>query len=109
VSSTDAAIRELISFSLNISDVDRSPVEDCTTRGIPTRQGQCIYARDRSMVSNYAEYIVAFHLKDRRIVRIAQARCGLDQGVEHPLQIEGRPADDLQNIGGRRLLFQRLG
>src|SRR5262245_5184450 len=39
-------------------------------------------------------------------MRIAQARCGLDQRIEYPLQIERRPADDLQDIGGGRLLFQ---
>ena len=41
-------------------------------------------------------------------MRIAQARCGLDQRIKYFLHVEGRPADDLQNIGGGRLLFQRL-
>ena len=51
---------------------------------------------------------IAKHLMDARIVRIAQARRRLDQRVKHPLQIEGRPADDLQNLGGGRLLLQRF-
>ena len=32
----------------------------------------------------------------------------LDQRIEHRLQIEGRTADDLEDIGGRRLLLQRF-
>ena len=32
-----------------------------------------------------------------------------DQSVEHDLQIEGRTADDLEHIGGRRLLLERFG
>ena len=38
----------------------------------------------------------------------AQARRALGDGVQHPLQVGGRPADDLQHLGGRRLLLQRL-
>src|SRR5262245_24071238 len=49
---------------------------------------------------------IAKHLKDRDVIRIAEARCGLDERIEYPLQIEGRPADDLQDIGGGRLLLQ---
>ena len=32
----------------------------------------------------------------------------LDQRVEHRLQVERRAADDLQHVGGRGLLLQRL-
>ena len=37
------------------------------------------------------------------------ARRPSDQRVEHGLQIERRAADDLQHVGGRGLLLQRLG
>ena len=37
------------------------------------------------------------------------ARRILDQGVEHRLQVDGRAADDLKNLAGRRLLLQRFG
>src|SRR5215471_12740018 len=57
------------------------------------------------MVRDKAQAI-AKRLKDRRVIRIAEACRGLDQRIEHPLQIERRPADDLQNISGGRLLFQ---
>ena len=41
-------------------------------------------------------------------VRLAQPRRRFDQRVEHGLQVEGRAADDLENVGGRGLLLQRL-
>src|SRR5262249_10145582 len=49
---------------------------------------------------------IAKHLKDRGVIRIAQSRCGLHQRIEYFLHVERRPADDLQNIGRGRLLFQ---
>jgi len=49
---------------------------------------------------------IAKHLKDRGVICIAQARCGLDQRIEYSLHVECRPADDLQNIGSGRLLFE---
>ena len=39
--------------------------------------------------------MIAKHLMDHHVIRIAQARRGLRQRIKHPLQIEGRPADDL--------------
>jgi len=57
------------------------------------------------MVRHEAQTI-AKHLKDGGVIRIAEARCGLDQGIEYFLHVKRRPADDLQNIGRGRLLFQ---
>src|SRR5215467_15745872 len=57
------------------------------------------------MVRNQA-HTVSKYLKDHGVIRIAQARCRLDQRIEYFLHVEGRPADDLQNIGSGRLLFQ---
>src|SRR5262249_7384863 len=41
-------------------------------------------------------------------VRVAEAHCRLDQRIEHRFQIEGRATDDLEHVGGSRLLLQRL-
>ena len=41
-------------------------------------------------------------------IRSAQPGGGLDQCVEHRLQIEGRAADDLEHIAGRGLVFERF-
>src|SRR5271169_3643687 len=37
-----------------------------------------------------------------------KSRGGLKQRVEHWLQIEGRAADDLEDIAGRGLVFERF-
>src|SRR5262245_28076113 len=41
-------------------------------------------------------------------ISFAQARCGFDESVEYRLQIERRPADHLEYIGGGCLLLQRF-
>ena len=40
--------------------------------------------------------------------RVAQPTSRHHQCVEHCLQIERRTADDLEHVGGRRLLLKRL-
>jgi hypothetical protein len=47
--------------------------------------------------------------RDPRAFSVAKPGGGLNQSVEHRLQVEGRPADNLQNIAGRGLLFEGLG
>src|SRR5262249_48619091 len=103
-----AALRVLSGFGLYISDMDRSAVEDGTCGGNTTYQGQRVIDRegaDPPMLGDEAQTI-AKHLKDHGVIRIAQACRGLDQRIEYFLHVEGRPADDLQNIGSGCLLFQ---
>ncbi len=52
---------------------------------------------------------IAVAKEDDGIFRLAKASCGLDQRVENWLQIKRRATDDLEHIGGRRLLLQRFG
>ena len=47
-------------------------------------------------------------LKDHAPVGGAKSGGGLGQRVEHRLQVECRSADDLEHIGGRRLLLKRF-
>ena len=102
------ALGVFIRFGLDVCDLNRSSFEEARPAMYPHKW----YGRlsDRAgrgnlpMVRDEAQTI-AKHLKDRRVIRIAQARRGLDQRLKYPLQIEGRPADDLQNVGGGRLLF----
>ena len=47
--------------------------------------------------------------RDGADIGVAQSRRRLDERIEHRLQVEGRAADDLQHLGRRRLLLQRLG
>ncbi len=41
-------------------------------------------------------------------VNSKESGCALGDSLEHPLQIERRPADDLEHVGGRSLLLERL-
>ena len=45
---------------------------------------------------------------DGRHVGLAQPRCRFDERIEHGLELEGRAADDLQNLRRRGLLLQQL-
>src|SRR5262245_59497205 len=45
---------------------------------------------------------------DRRQIGLAQARRRFHQRLKHSLEIECRPADDLQHVGGRGLLLERF-
>src|SRR6516225_4776268 len=51
----------------------------------------------------------AFTRMDERTIGLTQPCGRLDEGVQHRLQIERRPADDLEHIGGGGLLLQRFG
>ena len=101
------ALGVFICLGQDVCDLNRSQVDDGTCRDAPAhKRGKCRIDRGNlPMVRDNAQTI-ANYLKDRGIIRIAQARCGLDQRIEHFLHVEGRPADDLQNISGGRLLFQ---
>src|SRR5262245_53605364 len=46
--------------------------------------------------------------EEKSVIRLAQAGRRFDQSVEHELQIEGRAADNLENVGGGSLLLQRF-
>src|SRR5205823_10171782 len=45
---------------------------------------------------------------DGRHLGVTQPRSRLDQDVQYWLQVEGRAADRLQHVTGRRLVFERL-
>ena len=45
---------------------------------------------------------------DRRLVRVTQTSGRGHHGLEHGIKIERRAADDLQNLAGRGLIFQRF-
>src|SRR5262249_48714266 len=42
------------------------------------------------------------------LVGFTQSGCRFDQRLEHRLEIEGRATDDLEHVGRRGLLLQRL-
>src|SRR6516225_8523296 len=52
---------------------------------------------------------VALAQEERSKLSLAEARRVRQDGLEDRLQFSSRAADDLQDLGGRRLLLQRLG
>ena len=59
------------------------------------------------MVSDYAENIVAFHLKDCRVIRFAKASRARRNLREYAFQVPRRAGDDLQDLRGGGLLLSR--
>src|SRR5438445_12089977 len=49
-----------------------------------------------------------FELEDEPVPRIGKARRVLDERVKDALQVERRPADDLEDLARRGLLIERL-
>ena len=45
---------------------------------------------------------------DSTLISLAQPGGSFDEGIQYRFEIERRAADDLENIGGRRLLLQRF-
>src|SRR5262245_13075766 len=104
------ALGVFITFGQDVCDVNRSPFDDGTSCNEPTNNGPGELSnraghRNLPMVRDEV-LTIAKHLKDRGVIRIAQARRGLDECIEHFLHVEGRAADDLQNIRGGGLLLQ---
>ena len=59
-------------------------------------------------MSPRSRYTIALARRIDGHIGIAEPRSGLDQRVEHRLQVEGRAADDLQDVAGGGLIFERL-
>jgi hypothetical protein len=48
-------------------------------------------------------------LKDGYVTGSAEARRILDDNIQHGLELGRRGANDSENLGDRRLLFERVG
>ena len=51
---------------------------------------------------------LALTTDDQGHLGVTKPDSGLNQRVEHRLQVEGRPADDFQHVAGRGLVFERF-
>ncbi len=113
-----AATTLLASGSANSGSAKRS--ETWTTRPssaarpvIVARAGVNVRPRTNASISGASPGSRTGGIRPRRgsqvrDIRAAQPRRGLDYGVEHRLQIEGRTADQLQQVARRGLVFERL-
>ena len=54
------------------------------------------------------EETLAVALQDQRVFGRTKALRGLDDGVHDGPQVVGRAADDVENVAGRSLIFERF-
>src|SRR6516225_8257294 len=100
--------RELVALGSDIADMYRLALQDRAPGNRRSCDGQFDKVnRNRSMMSPKHKRF-ALSQKDHRVIGIAQPRCRFHQRIEHRLQIERRPADHLEHVGGGGLLLQRL-
>src|SRR5262249_18929893 len=90
-----------------VVNMDWLAVQNSAACGPPPRERKFdeVY-RDRSVMSSKDERIVLAQ-EDRCIVCVAKPGSGLDQCVEHCLEIECRAADDLEYVSVGGLLWKR--
>ncbi len=104
--------REVRPLGLHVGHVDGARVEHRATVGrlAVDRNGELAEAsaKNRAMMGDEQE-LVAVAAEDAHVLRLAQARRALRHGVEHGLDVGRRARDNAQDLGGRRLLLQRLG
>src|SRR5262249_46602372 len=101
------AVRKLVGACLKIMDVDRRTIDEGSSNNDAASDRPVRFHRNRAMMRSEMQRF-AVTQKNSRIVRLAESRCRLSKRIEHDLQIERRPADDLKHIGGRGLLLQRF-
>jgi hypothetical protein len=103
------ALGEFVNLGLQIGNVDRPPVEHCTSRGgSPYHRKHADRTRgDRALVSDEAKP-VALDLEDPGIEGVAQTGGAPQHRREHGLDVGRRVGDDAQNLGGGGLLFSCL-
>src|ERR1700738_3112064 len=82
-------------------------IENRSARGIVADQRKRSGLSDRTLKGDEEEP-VAVRTPNGRIVRLAQPRRALADGVEHGLNVGRRVRDGAKNLAGRRLLLQRL-
>src|SRR5262249_58388337 len=93
--------------------VYRAALQDCTAHRRPSAwyHGVLLYevtVLGRHVVGRGQSLQLAVLSVDAATYGPTQPRRVLDQRLEYGPKIEGRSADQLQHLGGRRLLFQRL-
>src|SRR5262249_23204385 len=86
----------------------RAPDRTLASRCIARALGLVLKGGTKLIGRLHAEKAVDSWTSNTPHIGLAQFCRRLDQGIEHSLQIEGRPADYLEHVGGRGLLLQRL-
>src|SRR5262245_30192323 len=99
-----ATLRIFLRLPLQVSDVDSPAIEKRPARGCPANYREGLDT-NRTVMGEEKESF-ALGLPNGGVVRLAQARRGLYERIEHGPQIKGRAADDLEHVGRRGLLLK---
>jgi hypothetical protein len=107
LSSVGTAFRIFLRLRLKIRHMDRPPLQQGTSAGRAAYDGDRVSKRrrERPIMGAYCQSAI-LELEDPYVFGTAENCGGLDQRVEHRLKIEFRAADNLENVGGGRLLLQ---
>jgi hypothetical protein len=91
-------------------DMDRLPVNDCSTSGCATIQDATHTAHstchgNRAKVRSKAQKIT-IDAKDGSILRVTQLRSSLGNRIEHGLEVRRRASDHPEDVAGGGLAFE---
>ena len=107
-----AALRELTDLGLHVGNVDSPRLQHTPTGDGASGEGQSELAdrvySDGPMMGDEEES-VACEPEDGGILGLAEAARAGRHGVEYRLDVNRRAADDLEDLGGGRLLLEGLG
>ena len=103
----------IFGISPNILDVDRPTLERGPRRDrMPSGPDRVtryeLLVLWRHVVGGRHTNEIAIVSVDESPFRFAQPRRRFSERIEHRLQVKGRAADDLEHVGGGRLLLQRF-
>src|SRR5215831_3656731 len=101
-----ATLRIFLRLLLQVSDMDSPAIEKRPARGCPANYRERLDTNRTEMGEEKEPFAIG--LPNGGVVRLAQARRGLYERIEHGPQIKGRAADDLEHIGSGGLLLERF-
>jgi hypothetical protein len=94
---------------LEVDYVDRPPLENDAACNTPTRarETKADFYRNHPPVGGRTQ-VLPVEFENGHVVGFAEARRTLDDNLQHGLELGRRSADDLQDLGRRRLPLERL-
>ncbi len=106
-------MQRVLGIGNDIRNLDRSPLDHGATGDRAAIDGERMIREELDIGLRIADrgpraVLIAHAAHDESHVGIAEQRGGVDEGIEHRLQVEGRAADGLQHIADRGLLLQRF-
>jgi hypothetical protein len=105
-----ASTGKFLCLSLKVEYVNRLALKNGAARDMPARarEGGTDVLWDRTPVGHRTQ-VLSIEFENGHVLGFAETPGASDDSLQHCLKLLRRRADDLQNLGGRRLLLARLG